>query len=182
MTNTDTPASTATEKPGTPPDTDHSNLVHEELSANHEDRMIRTLHILIRASVRVLAAMMTLVILWGVADVVYVMWMKLVLSEPRFLLTVDDIFQLFGAFLVVLIAIEIFINIRLYLGAETFPVQLVTATALMAIARKVIVLDFTNTDPVTILAIAAVVLALGLTHWLLSKPSGERTAVTDRSV
>ena len=113
---------------------------------------------------------MTLVILWGVADVVYVMWQKLLLSEPRYLLTVGDIFNLFGAFLVVLIAIEIFINIRLYLGAETFPVKLVTATALMAIARKVIVLDFDATDADTILAIAAVVLALGLTHWLLSKP------------
>jgi len=172
------PSSTTAESAPTAPDSarrhDHSDLVHEELSATHEDRMIRVLHIVIRASVRVLAAMMTLVIIWGVADVVYVMWMKLLLSEPRFLLTVNDIFQLFGAFLVVLIAIEIFINIRLYLGAETFPVQLVTATALMAIARKVIILDFETTDAMTILAIAAVVLALGLTHWLLSKPDTGR--------
>jgi len=145
--------------------------IHEELSAEHEDPMIRTMHILIRFSVRMLAAMMTLVILWGVADVLYVMWQKLLLSEPRFLLTVNDIFQLFGAFLVVLIAIEIFINIRLYLGTDTFPVQLVTATALMAIARKVIILDFEVVDAMTILAMAAVVLALGVTHWLLSKPN-----------
>ena len=45
---------------------------------------------------------------------------------------------------VVLIAIEIFINIRLYLGSNTMPIKLVLGTALMAIARKVIVLDLTN--------------------------------------
>ena len=156
-------------------------VIHEELSAQHEDPMIRLLHIVIRLSVRVLAAMMTLVILWGVADVVYVMWLRL-LGEPRWLLTVNDLFQLFGAFLVVLIAIEIFINIRLYLGAETFPVQLVTATALMAIARKVIVLDMETTDALTILAIAAVVLALGLTHWLLSKPRETQSATAAEPV
>jgi len=44
----------------------------------------------------------------------------------------------------------------------------------MAIARKVIILDFETTDAMTILAIAAVVLALGLTHWLLSKPDTGR--------
>ena len=38
----------------------------------------------------------------------------------------------------VLIAIEIFVNIRLYLGADVLPVQLVIATALMAICRKII--------------------------------------------
>ena len=46
---------------------------------------------------------------------------------------------------------------------------LVIATALMAIARKVIVLDFEKTNAEYILAIAAVVIALGVTHWLLSR-------------
>ena len=82
---------------------------------------------------------------------------------------VNDIFQVFGAFMVVLIAVEIFINIRLYLGTDELPLRLVIATALMAIARKVIVLDITTTEASYILAIAAVTLALGVTYWLISK-------------
>ncbi|MBP8290274.1 MAG: phosphate-starvation-inducible PsiE family protein, partial [Chromatiaceae bacterium] len=77
----------------------------------------------------------------------------------------------FGAFLAVLIAIEIFVNIRLYLGADVLPVQLVIATALMAICRKIIVLDFEKVSADYILASAATVLALGLTYWLISKKS-----------
>ncbi|MEN8261525.1 MAG: BLUF domain-containing protein, partial [Pseudomonadota bacterium] len=44
---------------------------HEELPTEHEDRLIRFLHLCIRAAVRVLAVLMVLLIFWGVGDVVY---------------------------------------------------------------------------------------------------------------
>ncbi|MGB7550059.1 MAG: phosphate-starvation-inducible PsiE family protein [Chromatiaceae bacterium] len=141
---------------------------HEELPQEHEDPLIRHLHFLIRAGIRVLAVLMALVIIWGVADVIWILYQRL--SEPPvLLLDISDLFETFGAFLAVLIAIEIFINIRLYLGADVLPVQLVIATALMAISRKIIVLDFEKVSPDYILASAATVLALGLTYWLISK-------------
>jgi uncharacterized membrane protein (DUF373 family) len=145
-----------------------SYRLHDEFSVSHEDPLIRFLHKTIRFSIRILAVLMVAVILWGVVDVVYVMYQQL-MAPPRFMITVSDIFQLFGAFMVVLIAIEIFLNIRLYLGTEMLPVQLVIATALMAIARKIIVLDFEKTEASYILAIAAVIAALGVTHWLLAQ-------------
>ena len=111
---------------------------------------------------------MVFVILFGVADVIYVLYSRL-MAPPFMLLDVSDIFKVFSAFMVVLIAIEIFINIRLYLGSNTLPIKLVLATALMAIARKVIVLDLASTDAIYVFGIAAVVLALGVTYWLVGK-------------
>ena len=49
------------------------------------------------------------------------------------------------------------------------PIKLVLATALMAIARKVIVLDLDKIDSTYVFAIAAVVLSLGVTYWLVGK-------------
>ena len=122
----------------------------------HEDPLIRHLHFLIRAAIRVLAVLMALVIVWGVADVIWILYQRL--SEPPILLLdISDLFETFGAFLAVLIAIEIFVNIRLYLGADVLPVQLVIATALMAICRKIIVLDFEKVSADYILASAATV-------------------------
>lgn len=144
--------------------------MHEELPEEHHDPLIRGLHGVIRVCVKVLAVLMAVVILLGVADVVYVLY-SLLMSPPFLLLDVGDIFKIFGAFMVVLIAIEIFINIRLYLGSNTLPIKLVLATALMAIARKVIVLDLDNTQPIYVFAIATVVLALGVTYWLVGKTS-----------
>ena len=51
---------------------------------------------------------------------------------------------------------EIFINIRLYLGTNVLPIRLVIATALMAIARKVIILDISTISAEEMLAIAAI--------------------------
>lgn len=150
-------------------DTEDSHvLIHEELPEEHADPLIRFLHRIIRIAIRVLAVLMVLVIIWGIGDVIYVLYQRLG-TPPYFLLDINDIFQTFGAFMAVLIAVEIFINIRLYLGTDVLPIRLVTATALMAIARKVIVLDLDKTSSDYIIAIAAVTLALGITHWLISK-------------
>ncbi|KXS51518.1 MAG: hypothetical protein AWU57_4102 [Marinobacter sp. T13-3] len=140
--------------------------LHQELPIDFPDPFFRGLHCIIRFAIRVLAVLMVAVILWGVGDVIYIIYDRLV-TPPFLLLDINDIFFTFGAFMAVLIAVEIFINIRLYLGTNVFPVQLVVATALMAIARKVIVLDFETLTPMYLLGIAATTLALGITYWLL---------------
>lgn len=143
-------------------------LQHDELPKEHEDPLIRRLHLAIRFVIKILAVLMVLVIIWGVLDVIYVLYSRF-MAPPFMLFEVSDIFVIFGAFMVVLIAVEIFINIRLYLGTNILPIRLVIATALMAIARKVIILDVEIVTPLEMLAIAAVVLALGVTHWLVGK-------------
>ncbi|MCC5880978.1 MAG: phosphate-starvation-inducible PsiE family protein [Idiomarina sp.] len=130
--------------------------------------MINFLHHVIRWTVKFLSCLMVLVIIWGAIDVVFVMY-ETVIADPIFLIGVNEMFTLFSSFMVVLIAIEIFINIRLYLGTSVLPVQLVIATALMAIARKVIVLDVEAVDASYLAAMGLVILALGLTYWLLAR-------------
>ncbi|WP_051235014.1 phosphate-starvation-inducible PsiE family protein [Marinimicrobium agarilyticum] len=148
----------------TPPEKKHE--LHQELPIDFPDQFFRQLHRIIRFAIRVLAVLMVAVILWGVGDVIYIIYDRL-MTPPLYLLDINDIFYTFGGFMAVLIAVEIFINIRLYLGTNIFPVQLVVATALMAIARKVIVLDFDELTPLYLIGIAATTLALGLTYWLL---------------
>ena len=142
------------------------------LSIDDKDPLIRFLHKVIRFGVKVLAVLMALVILWGIGDVVWV-FLRRLSQPPYFILKVNDILFLFGAILVVLIAIEIFLNITLYLREDVIHVRLVLATALMAIARKVIVFDYKELSPQYILATAAVVLSLGITYWLIVRKSGD---------
>jgi uncharacterized membrane protein (DUF373 family) len=117
-------------------------------------------------AVRALAVLMTGVIVFGVADVCYVLYQRL-MSEPVGFLEITDILATFGAFMAVLIAIEIFVNIVSYLRDDVIHVRIVLATALMAIARKVIILDYSTTSPQYIYATAAVVAAMALAYWLV---------------
>lgn len=139
-----------------------------DLHLEHEDSTIRFLHRIIRYAVKILALLMVLVIVWGIGDVVYVLYQRL-MQPPVLLLQINDILATFGAFLAVLIAIEIFINISMYLSENIIPVRLVVATALMAISRKVIIFDFEKITPPFVYGTAAVVLALGITYWLITR-------------
>lgn len=161
------PSSSAPSRPPSRGMRDLGDSHEEKLPPVEEDTLSKVLHGIIHFAVKVLAVLMVLVILWGVADVGYVMYQRLV-AEPFMLLTVTDMLALFGSFMAVLIAIEIFINITLYIKRDVLPIKMVIATALMAIARKVIMLDFKDLEPLYIFGIAAVIVALGLTYWLIS--------------
>lgn len=144
----------------------NGNEPHAELPLNDPDPLIRWCHSAIRLAVKVLAVMMVVVIFFGIGDIVYVLYQRLS-APPIYLLNISDIFETFAAFLAVLVAIEIFVNIRIYLGSSDLPVRLVLATALMAVARKIIVLDFTKLDAIEVFSLAAVVFALGASYgWI----------------
>ena len=139
-----------------------------DLVSESKNPFIKFLHSTIHVAVTALAVLMVAVIVWGIGDVVFVLYQRL-LTPPFMLLSIGDILATFGAFLAVLIAIEIFINITLYLKTNVIPVKIVVATALMAISRKVIIFDFKEITPLLVFGTASVVLALGITYWLISR-------------
>jgi uncharacterized membrane protein (DUF373 family) len=150
------------------------NAIHKP-----NEPLIRTLRMIIRFGVRCMAILMTLVILWGVGDVAMEMYNKLIAS-PFMMLTISDILATFGAFMAVLIAIEIFINITIYLRHDIIHVQIVMATALMAIARKVIILDFKTITPDYMFATAALIFAMSIGYWFVVRNVDAKTVYCDQ--
>jgi uncharacterized membrane protein (DUF373 family) len=143
-------------------------ISHEELSLDEEDRLMNILHRTIRWAVKVLAVLMVFTILWGVVDVVYILYQKLIL--PTFTtFTIRDITQIFSFSLAPIVAMALFKNITLYIRKDMIHIKLVLATALMAMARKIIIFDFKEITPPYVLATATVVLALGITYWLIQR-------------
>ena len=77
-------------------------------------------------------------------------------SEPLdCLLDISDILATFGAFMAVLIAIEVFINIVSYLQEDGLHLDIVLATAYMAVLRKIVILDDKEVSPDYVYATAA---------------------------
>jgi uncharacterized membrane protein (DUF373 family) len=118
-----------------------------------------------RIATYVLAVAMVIVIVEGVVSVIYTLYQNMI--RPPYLM-VPNIVATFGAFLAVLIAYEIFANITLYIRSDVFPVKLVVATALMAIARKVIIMDMDEYSALDLIGIGAIVIGLGVTYWLVA--------------
>jgi uncharacterized membrane protein (DUF373 family) len=142
--------------------------IHDELSLDQEDKFIYFLHSTIRYAVKALALLMMLTVIWCVLDVVVVIYEEL-LSKPITSLGKSEILHVFGSFMIVLIAVEIFINITLYIRKDVIPVKMVVATALMAVARKIIVFDYHDVTAMHVIGTGLLVIALGGCYWLLER-------------
>lgn len=141
---------------------------HVELDPDHEDAIVRWCNRMIRHGVRALSVLMLGIILLAIIDAGFTTYQKL-LDPPVYILEVSDLLAVFSAVLVVLIAIEIYTNITLYLTEDVIHIKLVVATALMAVARKVITLDDKTLEPQYFLGYAALGLSLGVTYWLIAR-------------
>lgn len=139
------------------------------MTEQNQSKLLKIMDRIIHHCAVVIAFIMVLVIIWGVADILYVLYQRL-LAPPFMLLEIKDIFATFGAFMAVLIAIEIYHNLILYTKGEHDPrlaVEIVLATALMAAARKVIIFDFNEIEPAFIYATASVIFALGIAYYFI---------------
>lgn len=84
------------------------------------------------------------------------------------------LFNLFGLFLNVLIALELLENIGGYLQKNVTQVELVIVTAMIAIARKIIILDFEKISSEELVALALSMLALSASYWVIRKTCPKR--------
>lgn len=142
--------------------------VHESLTEDNKIPLIRSLNKLVVLAVKALAILMVMVIWLSLIDVVVHVFLQ-VRNPPMGFFNLETLITLLGNFLLVLIAIEVFMNIVFYLKKDAIHVPLVLATALTAAARKVIIFDYAEMAPLHIFGTASVIMALGVTYWLITK-------------
>ncbi len=88
------------------------------------------------------------------------------ISTPTgLLLNVEEMFELFGFFLLVLIGMELLTTLRSYLYERVVHVEVVLEVALIAIAQKVIILNTSRAGGPTLLGLAGLLLALAAAIW-----------------
>ena len=116
---------------------------------------------------KVLSVAMAVVILVAVGDLIIVIARDLFSSRPGFFN--ETLFEIFGLFLNILIALEILENITVYLREHVVLVELVIVTSLVAIARKIILLDLEKTTGTEIIGLAIAILSLSISYWIIRR-------------
>lgn len=91
------------------------------------------------------------------------------MNKTGSVINVNELVQIFGVFLNVLIGIELFETVKLYLKENVFHGEVILIVGLIAISRKVIILDYSNEDPLTIMAMALLIAAMTLGYFLIKK-------------
>ncbi|MBA4398101.1 MAG: phosphate-starvation-inducible E-like protein [Syntrophus sp. (in: bacteria)] len=114
-----------------------------------------------------LLVMMVLVVFLATLDLGYVIT-KDILTPPVLLLDIAELLDIFGMFLLVLIGIELLETVKMYLTEKKVHVEVVFTVAMIAIARKVIILDIQEVSSLTLIGIGIIIFALSAGYYLLT--------------
>lgn len=119
--------------------------------------------------------LMTLVVVFSIIDLAYILYRDL-LSPPTLLLDIEEMKELFGLFLLVLIGLELVESMQTYLTEHVIraEVEVILLIAMIAVARKVIIMDIDKTSFQALLGIAAIIVALAGGYYLLKRTKKER--------
>jgi uncharacterized membrane protein (DUF373 family) len=95
-------------------------------------------------------------------------------KPPRFLIPVQGLLEIFSFFLVILIGVELLETLKAYVKKDVIHVRLVLEVALIAMARKVIILEPNSVTALTLFGMAALISALGLAFYFERKAHREQ--------
>jgi len=130
--------------------------------------MIELLKKFERYIVIALIVMMVLVVLVATVELGWII-IKDIMGPPMFLLVIPDLLEIFGFFMLVLIGIELLETIKAYLVDNVVHVEIVLEVALIAIARKAIILDIEKYEGLTILGTAGLILAVATAYYAVKR-------------
>ena len=121
-----------------------------------------------RIIVIALIAMMALTILLATIELARLI-IKDVITPPIILLEINELLDIFGLFLLVLLGIELISTLKTYLTEKEIHVEVVFTVALIAIGRKVIILDVKEISSLSLLGIAAIIISLSVGYFLVKR-------------
>jgi uncharacterized membrane protein (DUF373 family) len=125
----------------------------------------------------VLAVLLIVVVVLATVDLGFLIGHE-IWKPPRFLIQVQGLLEIFSFFLLILIGVELLETLKAYVRKDVIHVRLVIEVALIAIARKVIILEPNSTPGLTLFGMAALILALGVAFYFERQAHGEQASAS----
>jgi uncharacterized membrane protein (DUF373 family) len=141
--------------------------VRSFFSAKQDKVFIDFLHLFEKLVSKMLAICLVAVIFVSILDLFKVLFIEL-RGEP-FGFFNKTLIEIFGLFLNILIALELLENITGYLKDNVIQVELVIVTAIIAIARKIIIFDLNKYEGLDLLSLGFGILCLSISFWLIKR-------------
>jgi uncharacterized membrane protein (DUF373 family) len=150
-----------------------------KVSIAEDEKFLETIETIERIVSKILSVGMIIVILLTIAQLSYALVEKLLITidKPSNESFNNTLFELFGLFLNVLIALEILENITAYLRKHVIQVELVIVTSLIAVSRKIIILDLEKKGSDDLIALAVAVFSLSVSYFIVHNTNTQKKVV-----
>lgn len=127
-----------------------------------------------KSLIQILMGLMMIVLVLGTLDLAWFV-IQNIITPPYVLFDVNLLLDVFGMFMLVLIGIELLETImKTYITQGPPHYETVLSVAIIAIARKVIILDVKKVDSLSLIGIAAIILALTVGYFMMKRARLEK--------
>tara|TARA_R110000796_G_scaffold36020_1_gene92243 strand:+ start:438 stop:800 length:363 start_codon:yes stop_codon:yes gene_type:complete len=111
---------------------------------------------------------MTVVVAIAIVELGMLLYLDIFDSTDDVLfLEIDELFRIFGFFFIILIGFELIETVEMYFKDNVIHAEVVLLVAVIAVSRKVILLDLEKYDPLAIIGLGFIILALGGCYFLI---------------
>ncbi|CAA6827547.1 MAG: Unknown protein [uncultured Thiotrichaceae bacterium] len=132
------------------------------------DKVVSLVRIIKKWMSFIVLILMTVIVAIAIVELGIILYLDLFDSTDDVLfLEIDEIFRIFGFFFIILIGFELIETIEMYFKENIIHAEVVLLVAVIAVARKVILLDLEKYDPLAIIGLGIIILALGGCYWFI---------------
>tara|TARA_R100001369_G_scaffold13648_1_gene28015 strand:- start:8889 stop:9275 length:387 start_codon:yes stop_codon:yes gene_type:complete len=112
--------------------------------------------------------LMTLIVTISIVELGIILYLDLFdPTDDVLFLEIDELFKIFGFFFIILIGFELVETVEMYFKDNIIHAEVVLLVAVIAVSRKVILLDLEKYDPLAIMGLGIIIIALGACYWFI---------------
>ena len=124
--------------------------------------MLKTGRIILRCMIVLLIISLLFASVYLIKEIV-----QRIISPPLFAIDIKLVYEIFSMVLVIAVGYELVKSFTIIVASDKLPTALIIEVAIIALCNKIITLNFKELSYVYLLSIAALLLALGITFFLV---------------
>lgn len=134
------------------------------------DKSVSVIHTAKKWMSFILLILMTIIVAIAIVELGIILYVDIFdRTDGVLFLEIDELFRIFGFFFIILIGFELLETVEMYFKDNIIHAEVVLLVAVIAVSRKVILLDLEKYDPIAIIGLGIIIIALGGCYWLIKQ-------------
>ena len=122
--------------------------------------------------VHILIVFMAIVLIFSIIDLGYLIIIDL-LNPPFALLRVEELQEILGLFLLILVGLELLEMIKIYIQESIVKIEVVFLVTMTAVARKILIIDIKEISGIILVGLGTVIAALATGYYIIKRGNYE---------
>ncbi len=142
------------------------------------EQALEKIHIVKKWMVFFILILMVLIVAVSIVELAIILYQEIA-DTPEGLLFLDigELLRIFGFVFMILIGFELMETIEMYFKNNIIHAEVVILIAVIAVSRKVILLDLEKHDPISVIGLSLIIVALGASYYFIKRANNNRDNV-----